>query len=94
MASMVWCPSRERDASSSVSVSAGAVVSRLGDTWCLGKGHIDLDPTLVMLGQHAPSLGYTTFRFARSRPLVYYLSKRSIFPIVDLVFEPSAIDAC
>ena len=92
MASMVCCPSRGRDASSSVSVPAGAVVSHFGDTWCLGKRHTDSDPASLMLGLHAPSLGYTTFRRSRSQPLVYCLLKRLVFPIVDLVFEPPSVD--
>ena len=91
---MVWCPSGGRDASSFVLVSAGTIILCLGDTWCLGKGHTDSDPAPLMVGQHAPSLGYTTFHFTRSRPLVYYLLKRLIFPTIDLVFEPPVVDAC
>ena len=52
MASIVGSLSRGHDASSFMLVSTEAVVSHLEDTWCLGKGHTDLDPAPLMLGQH------------------------------------------
>ena len=54
MASIVESLFKGRDASSSVSAFTEAVVSDSEDTWCLGKGHTDLDPVPLMLGQHGP----------------------------------------
>ena len=85
---------RGRDAFSSASAFADAVVSPFEDMWCLGEeAHRFGSGAFNAWAAHLSLLGCVTFHLTQIVTVDLNFLKRLLIPTVNLVSEPLAVDS-